>query len=143
VNKVVRPTIKELPVGGAPAWTTRALANCLFNSHDSVGRTWMDHGLKPRKVDNLLVSTVRHLEEKSIDGAGRSVNPPERAMDPRFEKLPTCGRSSARNRPRPFRPSTLARCVPRFANLRLQSEPELQAHFSRAPTLYSRQLVLR
>ncbi|MGH2535170.1 MAG: IS630 family transposase [Thermomicrobiales bacterium] len=79
VAEIVRMTLEERPDDGSTHWSTRALAEALGVSRETVRRVWRDHGLRPWRVETFKLSSDPRFEEKLIDVVGLYLNPPERA----------------------------------------------------------------
>jgi transposase len=79
VAEVVRVTRNEKPPDGSTHWTTRSLARRFGIGKDAVARIWLDHNLKPWRVETFKISTDPDFEAKLVDVVGLYLNPPERA----------------------------------------------------------------
>lgn len=79
VDEIVRLTLHETPPGQTH-WSTRAMAERVGVSHDTVHRVWRARGLKPHLVETFKLSNDPRFEEKLVDVVGLYHDPPERAV---------------------------------------------------------------
>ena len=90
VAEVVRLTMTEAPADGSTHWTTRSMARRVGIGKDAVARIWVDHDLKPWKVDTFKVSNDPRFEEKLVDVVGLYLNPPARAVVFSYDEKTQC-----------------------------------------------------
>jgi transposase len=80
----IRSRIVELTLHSKPAnathWSRNSMAKEVGVSPSSVGRVWVDNGLKPHRVITFKLSNDPHFEEKLEDVVGLYLSPPEHAI---------------------------------------------------------------
>jgi transposase len=76
---VVRMTTREKPAHGTH-WSLATMAKALDISPRTVGRIWLEHGLKPHLVRTFKVSNDPRFAEKLEDVIGLYLNAPEHAL---------------------------------------------------------------
>lgn len=76
---VVRMTTREKP-DNATHWSLATMAKALDISPRTVGRIWLEHGLKPHLLRTFKVSNDPRFAEKLEDVIGLYLNAPEHAL---------------------------------------------------------------
>lgn len=76
---VVQKTTRTTPPN-ATHWSLASMAKALDISPRTVGRIWLEHGLKPHLIRTFKVSNDPHFAEKLEDVIGLYLNAPEHAM---------------------------------------------------------------
>ena len=77
--KVIAKTVQETPPN-ATHWSRALMAEAMDISPSSVGRIWVEAGLKPHLTKGFKVSNDPLFEEKVTDIVGLYLNPPDRAV---------------------------------------------------------------
>lgn len=77
--RVITMTVQETPLN-ATHWSRSAMAEAVGISPSSVGRIWVDAGLKPHLTRGFKVSNDPMFEEKVTDIVGLYLDPPDRAV---------------------------------------------------------------
>jgi transposase len=85
-ERIVEVTCTSRPPGGETHWSTRALADELGVSRETVRRVWAEHGLKPWRVEVFKLSNDPRFVEKLVDVVGLYLDPPERAVVLAFDE---------------------------------------------------------
>ena len=80
VAEIVRLTLEERPADGSTHWSTRTLAARVGVHRETVRRVWLDHGLRPWRVETFKLSNDPRFEEKLVDVVGLYLDPPDRAV---------------------------------------------------------------
>jgi transposase len=77
--EVIRKTIEETPEQGTH-WSTRRMAKVMGIGATTVRTIWIQHGLKPHRIESFKLSNDPRFEEKLVDIVGLYLNPPEHAI---------------------------------------------------------------
>ncbi len=80
VAEIVRLTLEERPADGSTQWSTRTLAVRVGVHRETVRQVWLDHGLRPWRVETFKLSNDPLFEQKLVDVVGLYLDPPERAV---------------------------------------------------------------
>ena len=80
IERIVAVTCTTRPPGGETHWSTRAVADQVGVSRETVRQVWIAHGLKPWQTETFKVSSDPLFAQKLVDVVGLYMDPPERAM---------------------------------------------------------------
>jgi len=83
VERVIAKTLHETP-REATHWSSRMMAKATGLSQTGVMRIWHAFGLQPHRTETFKLSTDPLFIEKMRDIVGLYLNPPDRALVPRF-----------------------------------------------------------
>ena len=78
-EEIVRMTIEGQPEGRTH-WSRQSMAATIEMSPSTVGRIWVDYGLKPHLHRTFKISNDKQFVEKLEDVVGLYMNPPENAI---------------------------------------------------------------
>jgi transposase len=79
VEAVITKTLESMPANSTH-WSTRAMAEVMGLSQNSIVRIWHAFGLQPHRVENFKFSKDPQFVEKVRDIVGLYLNPPDRAL---------------------------------------------------------------
>ena len=80
VAEIVRLTLEERPADGSTQWSTRTLAARVGVHRETVRQVWLDHGLRPWRMETFKLSNDPQFEAKLVDVVGLYLDPPDRAV---------------------------------------------------------------
>ena len=79
-ERIVEVTCTTRPPGGETHWSTRALADEVGVSRETVRRVWRAYGLTPWRTDTFKLSNDPEFVAKLLDVVGLYLDPPARAV---------------------------------------------------------------
>ena len=79
-ERIVEVTCTTRPPDGATHWSTRALAEQVGVSRETVRRVWRAYGLSPWRIDTFKLSNDPLFVAKLLDVVGVYLDPPARAV---------------------------------------------------------------